>query len=245
MAFYDASTNTILIRVVYDGMGTAGKTTNIDKIWEQFSVAREGDVYTPETLRGRTLYFDWLELNAGRVGDHRLRCQVITVPGQFAYVQRRWEILRYPDAIVAVCDSSRESLTRSRIGFRFLRKTMEAREMRDVPIVVQANKQDLPDALHVDQLRRELGIEDDIRLVGASALEGTGVRRTLMDAIHAATERVRVHLDIGGVGAFEPYLEGPEILYERLKSFEDTAEFEQGARLADTLLSQVQEELLT
>src|SRR5690349_21561862 len=114
MAFYDARADAIVIRVVYDGLGTAGKTTNIDRIWEQFSAARQGDVYTPEVVRGRTLYFDWLELAAGRVEGRRLRCQVITVPGQLAYVQRRWELLRYPDAIVAVCDSDPASLRRAR-----------------------------------------------------------------------------------------------------------------------------------
>lgn len=240
MAFYDEKTDTLVIRVVYDGMGTAGKTTNIDKIWELFSVAREGDVYTPETLRGRTLYFDWLELNAGRIADRRLRCQVITVPGQFAYVQRRWELLRYPDAIVAVCDSTRESLTRARLGYRFLRRTLDGREMRDVPIVLQANKQDLPDAIPVDELRAALGTDDDVRVVPASALDGTGVRRTLMDAIHAASERLRARLELIAPHELEPYGEGPEALYQRLKSYEDTGELEEGAALADKLLAEAE-----
>ncbi|MFO0674647.1 MAG: GTPase domain-containing protein [Polyangiaceae bacterium] len=240
MAFYDRRAASIVIRVVYDGMGTAGKTTNIDKIWELFSVAREGDVYTPETLRGRTLYFDWLELNAGRIADRRLRCQIITVPGQFAYVQRRWELLRYPDAIVAVCDSTRESLTRARLGFQFLRRTLAVREMHNVPIVLQANKQDLPDAIPVDELREHLATGDDVRIVAASALDGTGVRRTLMDAIHAASERLRAKLDDMKPHELEPYGEGPEELYLRLKSYEDSGALDEGAAIADKILAEAE-----
>lgn len=238
MAFYDAERNLVVIRVVYDGMGTAGKTTNIDKIWELFSVAREGDVYTPETLRGRTLYFDWLELHAGRLLDRPVRCQVITVPGQFAYAQRRWELLRFPDAIVAVCDSTPEALARTRLGYRFLAHTLRQREMTDVPVIVQANKQDAFGALPVDALASALALDESAKIVPACARDGTGVRKTLMAAIHAAVERVRDRVDRLGLAGLDRYDEGPEELYRRLKAHEDSGELERGAELADRLLAE-------
>jgi signal recognition particle receptor subunit beta len=239
MAFHDRATRTLVLRVVYDGMGTAGKTTNIDRIWEQFSVARDGDVYSPEVVRGRTLYFDWLELHAGRVEGYKVRCQVVTVPGQFAYVQRRWELLRFPDAIVAVCDSSSAALARTKVGIHFLRRTMRAREMEDVPLVVQANKQDLPDAIPAEELGQLLGLTPPIEIVGASASDGSGVRRTLMKAIHAAVERTRKRLQLHGIDAFEPLVERPEELYDRMKRFEDSGELEEGARVADDIIAEL------
>jgi signal recognition particle receptor subunit beta len=238
VASYDSESDTVVIRIVYDGLGTAGKTTNVDRIYEQFSVARKGDVYSPEVVRGRTLYFDWLELSAGRVCGKRLKCQVVTVPGQLAFVQRRWELLRHPDAIVAVCDSDPTSLRRARVGLSFLRKTLATRAMRDVPLVVQANKQDLAGALSVTALADALDIRPPIPIVPAVARTGIGVRQTLLEAIHAAADRVRVLLDESGAAALPRDAERPQELYERLKSLEDTQALAEGARLADEVLEE-------
>lgn len=236
MAFYDPVHDTLILRVVYDGMGTAGKTTNIDRICEQFSAARDGDVYSPEVLRGRTLYFDWLELHAGRLEGRWLRCQVVTVPGQFAFAQRRWELLRSPDAIVAVCDSTPGALERSRVGLTMLGRSLAARGLRHCPVVIQANKQDLPGALPPEELAKTLELDPSYSIVPASAVTGTGVRKTLMTALHAATEPLRALLRAGGVGALPQLTESPEQLYERMKDGEDGAEMQEGALLADAVI---------
>jgi hypothetical protein len=236
MAFYDPTTDTLIVRVVYDGMGTAGKTTNIDRIWEQFSAARDGEVYTPEALRGRTLYFDWLELHAGRLEGRWLRCQVVTVPGQFAFAQRRWELLRSPDAIVAVCDSTEDALERSRVGLTLLGRSLAARGLHHCPVVVQANKQDLPRALPPHELAQALELGPSHTIVPASAVTGVGVRKTLMTAIHAATEPLRALLQAGGVGALPQLTESPVQLYERMKQDEDAGEMQEGALVADAVI---------
>jgi signal recognition particle receptor subunit beta len=236
MAFFDPTTDTLILRLVYDGMGTAGKTTNIDRICEQFSAAREGDVYTPEVVRGRTLYFDWLELHAGRLEGRWLRCQVVTVPGQFAFAQRRWELLRSPDAIVAVCDSSAAALTRSQAGLAMLGRSLAARGLQGCPVVVQANKQDLPGALPPDELARRLHLDAAHPVIPASAATGEGVRKTLMTAIHAAIEPLRALLQEGGVAALPRLTESPEELYERMKNDEDGDEMQDGAILADAVI---------
>ncbi len=203
MAFYDDARQAITLRIVYDGLGTAGKTTNIRQIHALFTLARCGDVFVPEEHRGRTLFFDWLELEVGFLDEHRLRCQILTVPGQFAYVQRRWHLLNAPDAIVAVCDSSPSGVTRARYAMRFLSAMLEAGSCPDVPLLIQANKQDLPGALGAADLARELGLAPDTRVIEAVASQGEGVRETFVRALLAARERVRVQLGLGGLGVLE------------------------------------------
>ncbi|MFO0626024.1 MAG: GTPase domain-containing protein [Polyangiales bacterium] len=238
MAIYDPSRRTVILRIVYDGLGTAGKTTNIQQIFNLFTLARQGDVVVPEEYRGRTLYFDWLELDAGFLDEYRVRIQVITVPGQFAYAQRRWTLLRSPDAVVEVCDSTPEALSRSRYAVRFLQGMLAAGACPDVPIIVQANKQDAPDALNGEALAHALGLDPDVRVVEAVAREGTGVRATLVLALLAARERVRRQISAHGIESLEHGAESAEALYQRMREVEDGGLDQDGALLVERMLNE-------
>lgn len=238
MAVFDPIRGTVTIRIVYDGLGTAGKTTNIRQIHSLFTLARQGDVVVPEEHRGRTLFFDWLELNAGFVDEHPLRCQVLTVPGQFAYAQRRWALLRNPDAIVEVCDSSPEGIERSRYAMRFLREMLADGSCPDVPLVVQANKQDIPGALNGPEMAAALGLGPEVRVVEAAASSGDGVRTTLVFALLAARDRARAQIARGGLDSLEKVSESAEEMYLRMRAVEDVGEPQEGSMLVERLLSE-------
>lgn len=238
MAFYDPSRGCVTLRIVYDGLGTAGKTTNVRKIYELFTLARQGDVVVPEEHRGRTLYFDWLELDAGFIDERRLRVQVLTVPGQFAYAQRRWSLLRTPDAVVEVCDSSPGAIERSRYALRFLRGMLAAGSCPDVPVVVQANKQDEPGSLRGPELALALGIGAEVRVVEAVASEGEGVRSTLLLALLDARERVRAQIAAGGIESLEWGSQSAEEVYLRMRAVEEDGGDEGGAMLVESLLAE-------
>ncbi|MEZ4406985.1 MAG: ADP-ribosylation factor-like protein [Polyangiales bacterium] len=235
MAVYDPSRGAVTVRVVYDGLGTAGKTTNIRQIHALFTLARQGDVVVPEEHRGRTLFFDWLELDAGYVDEHRLRMQVLTVPGQFVYAPRRWALLRDPDAVVEVCDSSPAGVERSRYAMRFLRALL-ARQGSDVPVIVQANKQDVPGALSGEALRAALELDADARVVEATAHDGGGVRSTLVFALLAARERARAQIARVGVGGLPRVTESAEEIYARMRAVEEAGGLEEGAAIVESLL---------
>jgi mutual gliding-motility protein MglA len=239
MAFFDPAHGAITLRIVYDGLGTAGKTTNIRQVHDLFTLSRRGNVFVPEEHRGRTLFFDWLELEVGFVDEHRLRCQVLTVPGQFAYVQRRWQLLRSPDAIVAVCDSTPAGVVRSRYAMRFLTAMLESEGTTAVPLLVQANKQDLPDALRAPALAEALGLAPSVSVIEASAASGAGVRETFMRAMQAARERVRVQLAHSGLQSLERRSESAEEVYQQMRAVEESGdESSKAAELIDTLLQE-------
>jgi signal recognition particle receptor subunit beta len=234
MAFFDPVRRCFTLRLIYDGLGTAGKTTNVRQAHALFTLARSGEVFVPAEERGRTLFFDWLELEAGLVDDHPLRCQVLTVPGQFLYVQRRYELLRSADAIVLVCDSSPSGLERSRYALRFLRRMMVEGSCPDVPVIVQANKQDIPGALKAAELAAELELEPDVPVLEASAVNGDGVRATLVYALQAARNRLRATLEREGPGAVPVKQETPEQVYQHLVRHENDPS---GAVLADAVIA--------
>ncbi len=218
MAYYDSTRREIVLRIVYDGLATAGKTTNLRSLHQSFLARASGDIYVPAERAGRTTYFDWLELMSGYVDDWALRCQVLTVPGQFAIAERRFRLLAEVDAVVAVCDSTPKGMRAARIAWVFLGKVLAATANADVPIVVQANKQDLPNALGPDQVRDALALPSTIPVVAARAREGDGVRPTFIAALDRARSRVRSALREGGVAALRPSSLDAEQLYAAMLS---------------------------
>jgi signal recognition particle receptor subunit beta len=218
MAVLDPSSNTITLRIVYDGLGYAGKTTNVQKLYEANAIRRQSALITPELVRGRTAYFDWLELATGTLGDeYTLRCQVLTVPGQLDYAPRRWALLRNPDAIIAVCDSTPAGVTRAKLGMQFLRTLRSRGVCPDVPIVVQANKRDVEGAVPIDELREKLCLDADEDIVEAIASRGTGVQLTFIKALDKARTRVWRILETEGHAALVGEQETPDDLVRRLR----------------------------
>lgn len=227
MAFYSESTNTITLRIVYDGLGTAGKTTNVQKLHDLYTLRRQGPVTVPEVVGGRTAYFDWLELAVGALDErYPLRCQVLTVPGQFAYAPRRWKLLQQPDAIVCVCDSSASALRRGRLGMDFLREIRGRGLCPEAPLVIQANKRDAPDAVSIEALRAHLALHEDETVVEATARTGEGVQLTFFLALDAARAHIRSLLERDGVASLaEPQTpdELLALLRDELPSEQDEA----------------------
>lgn len=198
MACFNESTGELVVRIVYDGLGTAGKTTNLRALHAAFPSRTPDGVRTPGEAAGRTLFFDWLDLVAGHVEDWPLRCQILTVPGQFVYASRRFQVLQEIDGVVLVCDSTPKGVEAARLGAVFLKETLRVAGREDTPVVLQANKQDLPDALSVAEVEAAFpGLASTV--VGAVASSGDGVRWTLLAAIDHVRNKLRSELKSHGV----------------------------------------------
>lgn len=191
MAVFERDNAKIVVRVVYDGPGNAGKTTNLVEMCQFFTSRRRSELLSPEARDGRTMWFDWLQIDAGLVAGHGLRCQIVTVPGQVVLRRRRSALLRSADVVVMVCDSTPAGLELVRPAFGRIRQFVAEQSGADVPIVVQANKQDLPGALPPEELAAALGADASIPIVGARANAGVGVKETLVLAIRAAANRAQ------------------------------------------------------
>jgi signal recognition particle receptor subunit beta len=170
-----------VVRVVFDGPGYAGKTTNLKRICEMIPVTRRSEMYTPASLKGRTMFFDWLEIDGPKQGEQTLKFQLITVPGQIERNYRRQPLVEMADVIVFVCDSSPQQIPDTLRTFARLQASMKRRE-NPVPLVVQANKQDVEGALKPARLRQRLELDDATPMISASAASGSGVQDTLRAA---------------------------------------------------------------
>lgn len=175
------------VRIVYDGAGGTGKTTNLSSLCHLFATQHTTELYSPGELDGRTLYFDWVKIMAGVVCGFPLMCQIISVPGQTVLTPRRRHLLSTADVVVLVCDSSPAGVERAREGLLLVD---EIGGDRPLPLVIQANKQDQMHALTGADLLARLGREDAV-VVEAIATEGIGVIDTFVTAVRAVSKSIQ------------------------------------------------------
>lgn len=193
MAVFDLERQRMCVRIVYDGIASAGKTTNLRQLCELFATQHKSSIESPEELRGRTLYFDWVQIAAGMVCGFPLLCQVITVPGQVVLNPRRREILASADVVIYVCNSSRAAVDATCEGLGIFRR-LESEMGRNTPLVLQANKQDQADALSGAALARAVEIPTAAH-VEAIASEGIGVVDTFVTAVRAIVRSIQQRVE--------------------------------------------------
>lgn len=189
---FDLTAGCVVARVVYDGSGSTGKTTNVTRLASSFRAVAAGEATPPLELCGRTMYFDWMTLRAGHVYGFPLICEVLTVPGQPELAARRAHVLAGADAVVHVCDAGRDALEETRANLAWTR----ARIAPELPLVLQANKQDEPGAMSGAELVAALAGLAGGEVVEAIARDGIGVVDTFLRAVRALTRSLEA--DEGG-----------------------------------------------
>lgn len=223
MAFLDDVDRTVVLRLVYAGPPMSGKTATLHALSRALLGARSTDaVYTPREVDGRTLFFDWLEYSAGLFQGRRIRCQIVSVPGQGVLAARRRALLAAADAVVFVADAHPEQADAVRRCFEELRQWLQRpSDEPPVGIIVQANKIDREGAMPVTGLRELLGDAASMAIVPTIATEGAGVREAFVQAVGLALARVRELLECGRLSAGEPDVATGEALLSSLEALED------------------------
>jgi signal recognition particle receptor subunit beta len=188
----------IQCKIVYYGPGMSGKTTNLELVHEKTPSDSRGDLTSIATTGERTLYFDYMPLDLGAIAGIRTKFQLYTVPGQIYYKSTRRLVLQGVDGIVFVADSSASKLEENRESMRDLEENLRemGRSITDIPIVLQYNKRDLPDAMTVEDLQKQVNVHG-FPVHEAVARTGQGVFATLKALAALVLEAVNK----GGIGA--------------------------------------------
>ena len=170
----------IVCKIVYYGPARSGKTTNLQWVHRSVAEERRSDLVSLATENDRTLFFDFMPLDLGEISGFRTRLQLYTVPGQVYYSATRKLVLRGADGVVFVADSQPERQDDNLESLRDLQENLleHGFDVRELPLVMQYNKQDLPGALPADVLDDRLNFRD-VPAQPASAVRGEGVVATL------------------------------------------------------------------
>ena len=97
--------NEIQCKIVYYGCGFCGKTTTLLYIYNKTMENIRGKMVSIDTDGDRTIFFDFLSINLGKIRGFDIRVQLYTVPGQVHYDTTRKLVLRGVDGVVFVADS--------------------------------------------------------------------------------------------------------------------------------------------
>jgi signal recognition particle receptor subunit beta len=183
MVLFNYSTKELTAKIVYYGPGLCGKTTNLQWIHEKIPIKNKGKMLSLATEADRTLFFDFLPIELGTIRGMKTRIQLYTVPGQVFYNATRRMVLKSADCVVFVVDSQEPMLDPNLDSFQNMRENLEVNEIDpdEIPVVIQYNKRDLPNALPVSVLNQKLN-QKGYPFHEAVALRGEGVEETLKTA---------------------------------------------------------------
>ncbi len=176
MVQFDNEYRQIKIKVVYYGPAAGGKTTCLQHIHRTIDPERRTKLYSLNTAADRTLFFDLLSLNLGRVRGYRLALQLYTVPGQVQYDATRRTVLAGADGVVFVADSQNEQLEANEESLENLWENMDANglDRKTVPVVLQYNKRDLGPIQSIDDIDASLNTAR-LKAFPTVAITGEGV----------------------------------------------------------------------
>lgn len=181
----------IQCKVVYYGIGLSGKTTNLHYIHQAVNPRDVGDMVSIDTETERTLYFDLLPLDLGKINGFQIRFQLYTVPGQILYQQTRVSVLKGADCVIFVADSQVSKLQENIECWNELTEQLKrmGKNINDFPLVLQWNKRDLSDILPTSILEQYL---NPLRAPSyeSVAVTGQGVIDCLRVGINSTLQRL-------------------------------------------------------
>ena len=179
MALFNYATKEITLKIVYYGPGLSGKTTNLQFLHSVLNPNTTGKLLSLATESDRTLFFDFLPIELGKIRDFSVRFQLYTVPGQVRYNATRKVVLKGADAVVFIADSQREMKDQNVESLLNKRENLNSNNINpdEIPIILQYNKRDLRNISSVEEMNRDLNAQN-YHVMEAVAVKGTGVEDT-------------------------------------------------------------------
>lgn len=191
MVLFNYATKEITAKIVYYGPGLCGKTTNLQFVYDSLPSNNKSKMLSLATKTDRTLFFDFLPLDLGKIRGMRTKLQLYTVPGQVYYNSTRQLVLKGADGVVFVADSQDHATDANIESLQNLEDNLKRQgvRIREIPLVIQYNKRDLPNALGIPDLDAEIN-KLGVPHFESVATTGIGVEETLK----GVTQLVLQHL---------------------------------------------------
>ena len=144
----------LCFKIVYCGTALSGKTTNLSQIHSRLEPSGRGEMVSLSTAADRTLFFDFLAVEANVMQGYRTLFQLYTVPGQISYNASLQLVLKQADGIVFVADSQIDRQRDNLQSFQTLEANLRLNgsSFDRLPLVLQYNKRDLPNAAPVEYM---------------------------------------------------------------------------------------------
>jgi signal recognition particle receptor subunit beta len=185
----------INLKIVFYGPGMSGKTTNLEFIHSKLDPSLAGELVSLKTKEDRTIFFDFMQIEVGRIKGKKPKFNLYTVPGQVYYASSRKVILNGVDGLVFVADSQPHRMEANIETLLDLENNLkqDGHSLEEFPWVIQYNKRDLPGVESVETLQKKLNFFD-VPHFEAVAVRGEGVFNTLKAIINNVVQHVQNQL---------------------------------------------------
>ena len=182
----------INLKIVYYGPSLSGKTSSLEYIHSRTHPERRGELISLKTREDRTLYFDYMQFQMGEISGLKPRFNIYTVPGQVYYRGTRKLVLKGVDGIVFVADSQVRRLDENVEAIKDLYQDLEELGFvpKEVPLILQCNKRDLPEIMSVPVIKEELGL-NGVPTFESVAVDGVGVLDGLKSIVNSVVTKAR------------------------------------------------------
>ena len=177
----------IQIKIIYWGPAEAGKTTSLMRIFDAFPGHRADELLVVQTTEGRTLWNEYLPLqfDLPTNNGHPLTATVhlSAVTGQERFLNTREFAASSADGVIFVADCRKEYIMATKRSYDELIAFMP----KSVPIIVQANFQDVMDAILKYDLDKLLSADDCvpryIKILPTVATSGQNVSTAFLELL--------------------------------------------------------------
>jgi hypothetical protein len=191
--------NTLVFKVVFWGPSMGGKTCALEWIYQKEGLA-SGKLQSITDPTGRTLFFDRVVAKVSNVVF-----QTYTVAGQRRHKYQRKTVLKGSDALVFVWDSSSDQWEENIFSLKELLQFYGPKIIphsdgsTDVPLVLMANKRDLPNPISIDKIREVLNAAklSNVLIYETIAITGVNVKRAFVFSAREAVLRHYMRLQSG------------------------------------------------
>ncbi|MFX1455024.1 MAG: ADP-ribosylation factor-like protein [Promethearchaeota archaeon] len=157
----------IYLKIVYYGMGGSGKTTILKTLYHltkdgKTEIVPVSDLQQIDKASGATLYFDRGIFQSTQ--NRKVYYRVFTVAGQKSFSPLRTKVFNQldaeTDAVIFVVDSQTKFLEDNIEFLLELKNLTKNRLIKEIPLIVMLNKQDLKDIIDDNDFIEILKQED-------------------------------------------------------------------------------------
>lgn len=192
MALVNDAKKEIHAKIVYYGPAKAGKTTNLEFIYNKLKPEYRGKFKFLNTPSGRMVFFDFMRPELAGIKDFSLHFHIYTVPGDVVDDAIWKNVLKGVDGIVFVADMDPARMLENRRSLDDLRAHLAAHgtKLAELPCIFQLNKKDLAGDMTSEDMKNLLE-SGDMLLLPAAARSAEGVLPALSEMVKMILQKLR------------------------------------------------------
>ena len=138
MVHINAGAGEIGVKIVYCSVIPGGGRQTLDSLKEALPEGHTGDVVSIATESGRTLFFDFLTVFLGTVGNYKVNLKLYAAPEASYYEAPRRLVVDGADGIIFIADSFVSKQEQNKQMLEFLIEYV-SKESDTIPLVFQYN----------------------------------------------------------------------------------------------------------